>query len=91
MMGKIRLATEVRLRDVTDDDLPIFFRQQLDEDANHMAAFTRKVPGDWDAFMDHWTKILSDPTITTKTILFNGSVAGNILSHGWFGRLEVSY
>src|ERR1700730_10727135 len=42
---------EVLLRDVMSSDLPIFFEQQLDSDANHMAAFTAKDPTDRDAFM----------------------------------------
>jgi hypothetical protein len=32
------------LRVVVEDDLPIFFEQQLDPDANLMAAFTAKDP-----------------------------------------------
>jgi RimJ/RimL family protein N-acetyltransferase len=32
----------VLLRDVLEDDLHAFFRQQLDPDANTMAAFTAK-------------------------------------------------
>jgi RimJ/RimL family protein N-acetyltransferase len=71
------LTSDVRLRDVTDDDLPIFFEQQRDSEANKMAAFPARTR---DAFMAHWTKILSDETVTIKSILFDGSVAGNILS-----------
>jgi hypothetical protein len=49
----------IRLRDVSDDDLPIFFEQQREPDANQMAAFPAR---DRDAFMAHWTKILGDRT-----------------------------
>jgi RimJ/RimL family protein N-acetyltransferase len=69
------------LRDVTMSDLPIFFDQQLDPEANWMAAFTRKDPADRDAFMAHWTKILEDEANTIQTILFNGSVAGSVSSY----------
>ena len=62
-------------------DLPIFFDQQLDPEANWMAAFTRKDPADRDAFMAHWTKILEDEANTIQTILFNGSVAGSVSSY----------
>ena len=79
------------LRDVTEGDCPTFFEHQLDPDANYMAAFTSKDPQDRDAFFAHWAKILADDTVTTKTILYDGQVAGSILSHGWFGELEVSY
>jgi RimJ/RimL family protein N-acetyltransferase len=85
------LTSDVLLRDVTEDDLPIFFDQQLDLDANHMAAFTAKDPADRDAFTAHWTKILGDETITKKTILFDGHVVGHVLSFEQFGKPEVSY
>jgi len=35
-------ATAVVLRDVIESDVPIFFDQQMDPEANHMAAFTAK-------------------------------------------------
>ncbi len=87
------LTSDVLLRDVTESDLPIFFDQQLDSDANHMAAFTARDPADRDAFMAHWTTILGDETITIKTILLDGHVAGHVLSYEdeAFGQPEVSY
>jgi hypothetical protein len=41
----------VELREVQDEDVPVFYKQQLDPVANHMAAFTVKDPADRDAFM----------------------------------------
>jgi hypothetical protein len=70
--------SEVKLRDVTEEDLPIFFEQQLDSKANYIAAFTAKDPSDRDAFVDHWTKIIANETITIKTIIFNGNVTGHV-------------
>jgi RimJ/RimL family protein N-acetyltransferase len=81
----------VELRDIREDDLPIFFEQQLDSTANYMAAFTTKDPTDKDVFFAHWTKIIADETITNKTILFNGSVTGHISNFEQFGEPEVSY
>ena len=82
------MTSDVRLRDVTDADLPIFFEQQLDPDANRMAAFP---PRDREAFTAHWTKILGDPTIIIKTILFDGHVAGNIVFFEQSGKPLVGY
>jgi RimJ/RimL family protein N-acetyltransferase len=79
------------LRDVREDDLDIFFEQQLDPEATYMAAFTAKDPADREAFNAHWSKILGDESITIQTILYRGQVAGHILSHAWFGDPEVSY
>jgi RimJ/RimL family protein N-acetyltransferase len=82
------LTDGVVLRDVTERDLPIFFEHQLDPDANQMAAFPARAR---DAFMAHWTKILDDETVTTKTILFDGHVAGNVVSWQQSGKREVGY
>ncbi len=83
---------DVLLRDVMMSDLPIFFDQQLDPDANHMAAFTVKDPSDRDAFMTRWTKILGDETSPIQTVLFERHVAGSVLSYvDEDGQIEVSY
>jgi RimJ/RimL family protein N-acetyltransferase len=80
--------SDVILRDVTEGDLPIFFEHQMDPDANQMAAFPAR---DRDAFMTHWAKILADETIIKKTILFDGQVAGNMVSFEQSGEREVGY
>jgi RimJ/RimL family protein N-acetyltransferase len=76
---------------VIDTDLPIFFEQQLDPDANAMAAFTAKDPTDRQAFMAHWHRILTDPTVIIKTIIYDEQVAGSVLSYEEAGKPEVSY
>jgi RimJ/RimL family protein N-acetyltransferase len=85
--------SDILLREVTEDDLVIFFEQQQDPDANWMAAFTAKDPTDWAAFAAKWAKILGDGTGTAKTIVCGGRVAGYILSFiaPWSGQREVSY
>jgi RimJ/RimL family protein N-acetyltransferase len=85
------LTSSIRLREISKSDLPIFFEQQLDPEAIYMAAFTAKDPADRDGFTEHWAKIMADETITLRTILFEGLVAGHIVSHGWFGEPEISY
>src|SRR5215203_2561354 len=79
---------EVLLRDVIDDDLPIFFEQQNDPVANEMAAFPAR---ERDAFMAHWAKNLANPDAIHKTILYNGQVAGNMVSFYLEGHREVGY
>jgi RimJ/RimL family protein N-acetyltransferase len=76
------------VRDVAEDDLPIFFDHQLEPDAIQMAAFLAR---DRAAFMAHWAKILGDETIIKKTILADGHVAGNIVCFGQSGEREVGY
>ena len=85
-------TSSIVLREVMMSDLPIFFDQQLDSEANWMAAFTRKDPADRDAFLAHWTKILEDEANTIQTILFNGRVAGSVSSYvDEDEHLEVTY
>lgn len=53
-----------------------------------MAAFAAR---DREAFMAHWTRILGDETVTTKTILFDGHVAGNVVSWEQSGERDAGY
>ena len=69
----------IKLRDVVDDDLMLFFTQQQNETAQHMAAFISKNPADKSAFMTHWSKIRANDTIIIKTILFEEIVVGHVL------------
>ncbi|HKT38029.1 MAG TPA: GNAT family protein [Ktedonobacterales bacterium] len=85
------MANDIVLREVTDDDLPIFFEQQLDPDANYMAAFTSRDSTDRDAFMAHWARIRADETIINRTVLCDGQVAGSVASFEDFGQPEVTY
>lgn len=82
---------EVRLREVEERDLQIFYEQQLDPTANYMAAFTSKDPSDRDSFDQHWTRILADKSIPVRTIIYQGQVAGSVLSYVESGEREVSY
>src|SRR6201989_2043951 len=69
----------VTLREVTKEDLPIFFEHQLDAEATRMAAFPSR---DRDAFMAHWARIMSTETNEAgilNTILADGIVAGNVV------------
>ena len=82
------MKNEVRLRKVTEADLPILFEHQMDPDAARMAAFRSR---DREAFMAHWARILADPKATARTILFEGRVAGNIVSFEQSGKPLVGY
>jgi len=81
-------AGMVQLRNVLEDDLPIFFEHQMDPEATRMAAFPAR---DRQAFMAHWARILGAEGVTLKTVLFDGQVAGNIVSWEQAGQREVGY
>lgn len=78
----------IRLRDVTEADLPIFYEQQLDPEATQMADFPSRSR---EAFMAHWSKIMADESVQLKTILFHGEVAGNVVCFEQLGEREVGY
>ncbi len=68
-------AREVRLRPVEDQDLGVFFDHQADPEATEMAAFPAR---DKDQFAAHWAKTRADDTVVLRTIVADGTVAGNI-------------
>lgn len=82
---------DVVLRDVTEEDLPVFFEHQRDRSANHMAAFTARDPEDRAAFLAHWARILGNTTVLNRTVLVDGKVVGYVASFEQDGHREVSY
>src|SRR5258705_5641363 len=78
----------VALREVTKEDLPIFFEHQLDAEATRMAAFPSR---DRDAFMAHWARIMSNETGILNTILADGTVAGNVVYWEAAGGPNICY
>jgi RimJ/RimL family protein N-acetyltransferase len=86
--GDSAMTHKIRLRDVIEEDLPIFFEHQIDTEAVQMAAHS---PRDPDAFQAHWTELLSKESVIKKTILFDDLVVGYILSFVYFGVREVGY
>ena len=81
----------ITLREVTKEDLPIFFEHQLDAEAAQMAAFPSR---DRDAFMAHWAKIMNKETNQTgilNTILADDTVAGNVVYWEAAGEPNIGY
>ncbi len=82
------MRDNVRLRAVTEADLPVLFENQRDPEANRLAAFP---PRDREAFWAHWEKILVDATVRARAILFNGELAGTVASFDRDGKRRVGY
>ncbi len=85
------MTNELLLRNSVNEDLPIFFEQQLNKESNYMAAFTAKDPANQEAFTTHWHRILADETVIIKTIIFDGQIAGSVSSYEDEGKPEVTY
>lgn len=85
------MTDQIALREVVDDDLPIFFEHQCNATANQMAAFTRDDPGDREAFDAHWQRIRSMDSVIPRTIMQGETVVGNIARFERDGDVEITY
>lgn len=83
-----RDAVSVTLRDVSADDILVFFEYQLDAEACKLAGFPAR---SWDAHATHWARIMDDDTIAVRTVLVDGGVAGNVVSFVQNDMREVGY
>ncbi|MGW1767649.1 GNAT family N-acetyltransferase [Streptomyces sp. NPDC002073] len=85
-------GTGIRLRDVEDGDLDVFWGMSSDPEANRMAAFTTKDPYDRAGFDAHWARLRADASIVLRTVVdTDGEVVGNTAVHGPAEERTVSY
>lgn len=82
---------QVTLRQSEISDLEYFFKFQLDEEANYLAAFTSKNPSDKAAYFEKYTKHFNDPAINNMTILIDETIAGSIAKFVMEGDAEITY
>jgi RimJ/RimL family protein N-acetyltransferase len=82
------LGVDGVLREVVDSDVDAFFEHQREPEANRMAAFPAR---DREAFDAHWRRLLADDSLTKKTIVYEGEVAGNVGCWEQEGRRLVGY
>jgi [ribosomal protein S5]-alanine N-acetyltransferase len=73
------------------EDLDHFFQFQLDSEASYLAAFTPKDPTDKAAYINKYTKFLTEPTITMLTIKVDGNIAGSVSKFVIEEEAEVTY
>jgi len=88
-----RLSVDVRLREVRESDIEMFYLQQADPESAAMAAFTSR---DREAAFAHWRRIMADESGVARTIVVVGSggrqvVAGHIVAWEHDGTHEVGY
>ena len=87
-MSRREPSAPAELREVREDDLDALFEQQREPEATAMALFPAR---DREAFDAHWRGLLADPSLTVRTIDYDGAVAGNIGSWEQEGRRMVGY
>ena len=83
--------TQIQLTKTVKEDLPFLFQFQLDEEAIYLAAFTPKDPIDQSAYIEKFTKFLTDPTIHMQTIKINNVIVGSIAKYEIEGEAEITY
>lgn len=88
MTGAHDASPTVGLRSVEDPDLEVFFVHQADPQAVEMAAFPAR---DRDQFAAHWEKVRADDALVSRTIVADGTVAGNIGSWPDDGQQLIGY
>lgn len=86
--GDSQMTAAILLRAVVETDLPILYEHQLDPEAATMAAFPSR---DEEAFYAHSRRILADPSVIFRIILYKDQVAGSIVSWEMEGKREVGY
>ena len=78
----------VVLREVVDDDLPLFYEDQADPVAYGMADFK---PRDREAFMEHGERIRVAPKTWIRTIVADDTVVGHVMCFPRDGVQEIGY
>lgn len=81
----------VALRPVEDGDLDPLFEQMRDPQGVQMAAFTPEDPDDRNAFDAHMARVRSSPGITMRAVVYDGRLAGSIVSFPAGDQTEVTY
>lgn len=83
------MTETVRLREVEQADLELFFLQEQDPEAVRRSRFT---PREREAFLTHWTtRVLPNPTGLVRTVTVDGAVAGSVMTWLQEERRFVGY
>ena len=83
--------TEIKLRPTKIADLDILFQFQLDKEGGYLAAFMPNDPTDKTAYLNKYTKLLSDSTVNNQTILIDNIIVGSISKFVMEGDTEITY
>ena len=85
------MTNNITLTQTEKDDLNAFFQFQLDKEANYLAAFTSKDPHDKTAYIEKYSKFLTDAAINMRTIKVNEVIAGSIAKFVMENDAEITY
>jgi len=69
----------VTIRPTTPRDARLLYRIESDPIARHMAAFGGEEPASLAAYQARWERMLADPAVVARTVLWNGRIVGSVL------------
>jgi RimJ/RimL family protein N-acetyltransferase len=81
----------IQLTKTEKDDLHVLFQFQLNKEANYLAAFTAKDMNDEIAYIEKYTKFLTDPSINMKTLRVGNEIVGSIAKYVMENDAEITY
>ena len=81
----------IELTRTVKEDLDLLFQFQLDKEANYLAAFTSKDHDNKTAYIEKYSKFLTDPTKNLRTIKMNNEIVGSISKFVMEGDNEITY
>ncbi len=85
------MSNTIQLRNISPDDLPVFFEQMKDPESIQMAAFVSGNPEDREAFDSRWQRLINNPEVCIRTIEWQGETAGHVASFTMEGDREITY
>ncbi|HEX8656142.1 MAG TPA: GNAT family N-acetyltransferase [Hymenobacter sp.] len=83
--------SNITLVETEKDDLNTLFQFQLDEEATYLAAFMPKNFSDKSAYIEKYTRFLTDPTIHMRTIKVDNVIAGSIAKFVMENKAGITY
>ncbi|MHA4896343.1 GNAT family N-acetyltransferase [Pedobacter sp. PWIIR3] len=85
------MTTSIDLTVTEKEDLDAFFKFQLNKEARHLAAFTNKDSNDKTAYIERYSKYLSEPSIHMRTIKVDNTIVGSISKFMIGDEAELTY
>lgn len=85
------MIKKIELRNTKQSDLEKLFIFQLDKEANFLAAFTSKDPSNKEEYINKWSQLLTNSTVTMQTVLTNNEIVGSVVKYEMEGNAEITY
>jgi len=82
---------KISIRPSIVPDLEVFYQNQIDPKAKHMAAFTPKDPSDRNAYITKWIRLMINTTVHMQSILVENKVVGCVVKFLLAGKPEITY